>query len=207
MNTRDPVNTRRLTARDYKGHSHTPLRFDRWREFGIGLGAGLLVAAIVYISDHRTINAQSEELRSIERPADTGKPPADASAAPVATPSTSAAVDPTQDYKFYDMLRNYEVVVPEKGAAKKPGSTTGPITQPGTYFVQAGAFKAQPDADRVRAQLDKQGITATVQRVAIDNDVRFRVRIGPINDLAKLNRIRSQLQASDFNSIPIRVSD
>jgi len=60
-------------------------------------------------------------------------------------------------------------------------------------------------AERVHAQLGKLGIDATVQRVAVDSDVWHRVRIGPIKDLAQLNRLRQQLHASDLDSLVIRV--
>jgi cell division protein FtsN len=44
-----------------------------------------------------------------------------------------------------------------------------------------------------------------VQRVSVDSDVWHRVRIGPIRDLPQLNRLRQQLQASDLDSLVIRV--
>jgi cell division protein FtsN len=46
-----------------------------------------------------------------------------------------------------------------------------------------------------------------VQRVAVDADVWFRVRIGPIKDLGQLNALRRQLQAADIDSLVIRVDD
>jgi len=73
--------------------------------------------------------------------------------------------------------------------------------------LQAGSYRNQADADRVRAQLSLQGIDAKVQRVAVDNDVWHRVRIGPISDLGELNRVRKQLQAADVDGLVIRVGD
>ena len=54
---------------------------------------------------------------------------------------------------------------------------------PGVYVLQAGSYRNQPDAERMRSMLAKQGIEATVQRVQVDADVWHRVRIGPIRDL------------------------
>ncbi|MDE2252109.1 MAG: hypothetical protein KGL25_11980, partial [Gammaproteobacteria bacterium] len=47
------MSNRRLTARDYKGVRRDGFDLGRWRELGIGFGAGLLVALIVYVGDHR----------------------------------------------------------------------------------------------------------------------------------------------------------
>jgi cell division protein FtsN len=59
----------------------------------------------------------------------------------------------------------------------------------------------------VRAQLARQDITANVQRVALDTEVWFRIRVGPIKDLEQLNRLRQQLQSADIDSLVIRVED
>jgi cell division protein FtsN len=48
-----------------------------------------------------------------------------------------------------------------------------------------------------QAQLARQSISANVQRVALDADVWYRIRIGPIKDLNQLNRVRQQLQAAE----------
>ena len=198
------MNTKRLTARDYKNNPRASIEFGRWREFGMGLGAGLLVAAVIYIGDHRAPAPGSEELKPTPHAGTAAE-----STQPAANTASTSSADavPEQKYDFYDMLPNYEVVVPEKERDVKRAATTAPIDQPGTYFLQAGSYRGQPDAERVRTQLEKQGIQATVQRVAVDADVWHRVRIGPIKDLAQLNRIRKQLQAADFDALVIRVSD
>jgi cell division protein FtsN len=46
-----------------------------------------------------------------------------------------------------------------------------------------------------------------VQRVAVDADTWFRVRVGPINNLDELNKKRHLLQAADLDALVIRVGD
>ena len=109
-------------------------------------------------------------------------------------------------FDFYQMLPKFEVVVPEK----ERGTRVAPAAQidrPGVYFLQAGSYRDITVAERIRAQLGKLGIEATVQRVAVDADVWHRVRIGPIRDLAQLNRLRAQLRQSDLDALVIRVDD
>ena len=58
-------------------------------------------------------------------------------------------------------------------------------------MLQAGSYRNETDADRVARQLALQGIAAKVQRVAVDDDVWHRVRIGPISNLDELNSCAS----------------
>ncbi len=106
------------------------------------------------------------------------------------------------------MLPNFEVVVPEKDKEVKRDLTpAAKIERPGVYVLQAGSYRNEADANRVRAQLALQGVEAKVQRVAVDADVWHRVRVGPISSLDELNRLRRQLQAAEVDALVIRVGD
>jgi len=199
------VNGRRLTGRDYKRARRSGLALDlsRFRELAIGFGAGLCIAGVVYIADHRVPDAPPQS-RPTPRAAlgmtSGGSDPAASDAALNAPPGSEAR------YDFYQMLPKFEVVVPEKerGARVAPAAQ---IDRPGTYFLQVGSYREAEVAERIHAQLTKLGIDSTVQRVAVDADVWHRVRIGPIKDLARLNRMRAQLRASDLDSLVIRVDE
>jgi cell division protein FtsN len=122
-------------------------------------------------------------------------------------PPPAEAAENTERLTFYDMLPNFEVVVPEKDQEVKPDLPTSNVERPGVYVLQAGSYRNLPDAERVQKQLKLQGIDAKVQRVAVDNDVWHRVRIGPIKDLGELNRLRKRLQAAETDALVIRVGD
>ena len=199
----------RLTSRDYKRARRGQFALDlsRWREYGIGLAAGLCVAGVVYVADHRASEAPPAE-RPVPRRA--RQDAAAAQAAATAANPDVASSDSTNaaegKYDFYQMLPKFEVVVPEK----ERGTRVAPAAQldrPGVYFLQAGSYRDLATAERIHAQLAKLGIDATVQRVAVDSDVWHRVRIGPIHDLALLNRLRAKLQQSDLDALVIRVDD
>ena len=180
----------RLSGRDYKHKRRSSLGMDlaQLSVFAIGLAAGLCVAGFIYIADHHASETAPEA------PHPTPHKGADA----------GAAAGGEGKYDFYQMLPKFEVVVPEK----ERGTRVAPAAQidrPGIYFLQVGSYRDVDVAERVHAQLGKLGIEATVQRVAVDTDVWHRVRIGPIKDLALLNRLRQQLQASDLDSLVIRV--
>jgi cell division septation protein DedD len=191
--------TAKLTARDYKSSQHRPLELRRLREFGYGALAGALLMAIAFTwvgNRHKLSDAPDAPRPDPHRSA---RAEAEAAGGPV---------KPSEKYDFYQMLPNFEVVVPEKDKdVKRDLPAAARIDRPGVYVLQAGSYRNEADAKRVRSQLALQGIDAKVQRVAVDADVWHRVRIGPIGNLDELNKLRRQLQAADVDALVIRVGD
>jgi cell division protein FtsN len=181
-----------MAQRDYKRSRGRGEGFSGWTGLLIGLAAGLSFGLALYFFDPRAPH----------------EPEAGAKGAAPAEPASareSAADDPPERYDFYQMLPNFEVVVPEKETVVKGDST--PSEKKGAYVLQAGSYKRFEDADRVRAQLALQGIPSNVQRVAIDNDTWHRVRIGPISDPTELNRVRQRLKEAEVDFLVVRVGD
>jgi len=211
------VSQRRLSARDYKSVQRGGFDWRRWRELGIGLGLGLLVALIVYVSDHRAGEATIETDPTARHPVN-GNAARSAAGNAAANNATGAAgrtgarepgvgsTDADTNYAFYDMLPKFEVVVPEKERGTRVDAAAR-VEQPGTYFLQVGSYHSEAEAERVRAQLARQDISASVQRVQLDADVWFRTRVGPLKDLNQLNRLRQQLRAADMDSLVVRVTE
>jgi cell division protein FtsN len=188
----------KITSRDFKRTRPGGLRFEfsRWREFGFGLAVGLSLSVCVLIWQNYREKSAASAVPDVPKP----------------EPRAAAATDteePARNFDFYNRLPNFEVVVPEKDreVTRERDNTPATIERPGVYVLQAGSYRRQEDADRVRAQLERQGITASVQRVAVDEDVWHRVRIGPLSDLAELNRLRTRLRAADLDAMLIRVGD
>ena len=197
-----------MVTRDFKRPRHTGLgpHLARWRELGIGLGLGLCVAGIVYVSDHRAAEVPLPDRPTPRHGAAGGGPdrPPGGASPDAAAPDGSTAAE--GQYDFYKLLPKFEVVIPEKERGTRLAAAAQ-IDRPGIYFLQAGSYRDGLEAERIRAQLGKLGIDASVQRVAVDADVWHRVRVGPIRDLALLNRLRAQLRQSDLDSLLIRVDD
>ncbi len=182
-----------MVARDYKRNRGRREGFSGWTGLFIGLVLGLSVGIALYLFD----------------PRDPGVPDATVEAANPAEPasaSESATEEPTERYDFYQMLPNFEVVVPEKEVVV-PRDAPESVEKKGAYVLQAGSYRKFEDADRVRAQLALQGIESNVQRVAIDSDTWHRVRIGPITDPAELERVRTRLKEAEVDFLVVRVGD
>jgi cell division protein FtsN len=123
----------------------------------------------------------------------------------VKTPAN--AEPPEKRYGFYDMLPNFEVVVPEEDRDVRRDTTPAPLEVPGVYVLQAGSYGAFAEADRVKAQLALLGIQSQIQKITVDDRQYHRVRIGPIDELAELNRVRRRLHDSRIDVLVIRVGE
>jgi cell division protein FtsN len=166
-----------------------------WMLFGLTLG--LVVAVGVYLRDaapagERAVTPPRTAASTRSAPASRG------------SPSTARAEAAPSRFDFYEILPQYEVVIPEVESAAPP-SRARPVEEPGSYVLQVGSFNALADADRRQASLALLGIESRIQRVTIDDDVYHRVRIGPISDLDSLNRVRRQLHDAGVDSLLMKV--
>ena len=168
-----------------------------------GLAIGLFVAFLVYLNNNTHPSRKEALSKAVEqtlkepRKEAEVKPPL-----PVATTETPA-VKPAPKFDFYYILPELEVAVPDQELAKatEPNKTLAPNTD---YILQAASFRSHDDADRLKAKLALQGVDANIQTVTINNDSWHRVRIGPIRDVASLNRTRKRLQENGITAIVIK---
>jgi len=71
--------------------------------------------------------------------------------------------------------------------------------------VQAGAFRYASDADTQKAKLAMLGLDAKVSEREQSGRSVFRVRLGPYEDKAAAERVRSKLEASSMENALVRV--
>jgi len=73
------------------------------------------------------------------------------------------------------------------------------------FWLQAGSFSTESDAENLRARLALSGWEATVQEGALpDKSVRYRVRLGPYDNADELGRMKSELAKRGFDVAVIR---
>lgn len=164
-----------------------------------GLGLGLIVAAVVYLNGRQTGDSP---LAVTVSPS-----PADQPAAAASPGDAEIAVQPGNRFDFYEILPKFEVVLPETESEARPDYTETVLEDPGRYVLQAGSFRAESDAERMRANLALLGIESRIQNVTIDTDDYHRVRIGPSNDLDSLNGIRTRLWDAEIEVLLIKLPD
>lgn len=163
----------------------------------VGLTLGLVVALGVYLR-----SAGERPQRVAARPATPIEPaPAPSADAPIVVPPAETRFD------FYELLPQFEVVIPEVESDTRPDRAARAVEEPGRYVLQVGSFTSLADADRMQASLALLGIESRIQRVTIDDDIYHRVRIGPIAELDQLNRVRRQLRDARIESLLMRVPE
>jgi cell division septation protein DedD len=191
----------KLTSRDYKSNQSRPMDLRRYREFAWGAAVGVVLTAIAFLY-------VGAKLHKAPDPPDAPHP--DSHRAAHAGADAGVPAEPAPTYGFYTMLPNEVVVVPEKEKdkdLKHDAPAAARVERPGIYVLQVAATHSEPDANGARDRLRKMGFDAKVQRVAVDADVWYRVRVGPFSNLDELNKTRKQLQSDGTDTTLIRVGE
>ena len=195
----------------------------------VGLGAALAVAVYVTKVPVPFLNkggsrsadmdaAESEKNRNWDpnsplygkNPARPAPPPAQVASAPASAPAASA------DARAAASAARPAASKPEAKAESKPGADPlGDLAvakaaarnevDPFDYFVQAGAFRTQADADAQRAKLAMLGWEAKVSEREQNGRTVFRVRIGPFTKRDDAESLKDKLDGAGVDSALVRV--
>ncbi len=190
MAKRKRKRARKRTRQEYPG----------WVWMLFGLSIGLSVAFAIYMKDREASGQAQPVTPSRARVTSTASEE-------TRVETAEPAEQPERRFDFYDMLPNFEVVIPEQELDVRRDRESDPIERPGVYVLQAGSFTVFADADRRRAQLALLGVESRIQRVSIDDKTYHRVRIGPTRDLDRLNALRARLHEAEIDVLRIRLGD
>jgi cell division protein FtsN len=174
-----------------------------WMLFGLSMG--LMVAIVAYLRAPGSLSTSEPATASAAvRPA---SEPAAQRGTPRATrPSTQPTAPAENRFEFYEILPQFEVVVPEDDAPRAAAAARPrPAETPGSFLLQVGSFSAAADADRLKANLALLGFESHVQRVRIEDDIFNRVRIGPIGTIDAAKRTQRQLRDAGFDTFLMQV--
>jgi cell division protein FtsN len=98
--------------------------------------------------------------------------------------------------------------LPPVSAGTAPAAGSGivnPNDDGSRYLIQAGAYKQPEEAEAMRAKLAMLGFQAQLSQRETDAGVLHRVRIGPVPDLDRTNKIRAQLAQNGIESSIIKI--
>jgi len=136
-------------------------------------------------------------------PARPASEPAEGASAPLLPPAptpapTGSARDPGA------ILSGAQVPGPAAPAPTAPRSTATGV-DPFVYFVQAGAFSRNEDAEQQKARLALMGHGAKVSEREQAGRMVYRVRIGPFPTRDEADALQSRLQDAGVESQLVRV--
>jgi len=196
----------------------------------IGLLLGIVISLAVALYLNRLSNPFLDKAKPIEPLAKIGPtqpPKPDEKGAPDKTADKAKAADKAKTerprFEFYTMLPGEREVTdkeakaaegkprePAKEAKSGPGSSpTQPKPHSGeTYWLQAGAFAEEKDADNLKAKIAFTGLEATVKPAEVPGKgTLHRVRLGPYQSLEDANRIKATLSQNGVGATIIRTDE
>ena len=198
---------------------------------GLVLGLGLSLAVAIYVTKVPTPFSNKNQPRSSEQDSAEAqknkdwnpntvfqpKAPAEVPASPAATSATSSTATPTASPSASDKPADKAAAEAPK-AEPRPAVTADPLgdlavakaaakgnVDPFDYFVQAGAFRTQADADAQRAKLAMMGWEARVSEREQNGRAVFRVRVGPFTKRDDAEQLKEKLDGAGLESALVRV--
>jgi cell division protein FtsN len=203
----------------------------------IGLLLGIVISLAVALWLNRLSHPFMEKGKQVEpiskmAPA---QPPAPADAARAAEKAAQgkaptpekAEKAPAKDasrprFEFYQILPGDKEVTdkdikaakaaPPKAPAEAPKPGSSPQTPKAfsgeVYWLQAGAFASEADADNLKAKIALSGLEASVRPVNVENKgTLYRVRLGPYQSVDDANRIKTALSQNGVAAAIIRTTE
>jgi cell division protein FtsN len=186
---------------------------------GMVLGVAMALALALYLN--REKNVFVEKTQPVEAvpaaPKPSTVPPLAASTGQAGRPGAEKSADKPR-FDFYQILpgetkpdgkpAHQQAAKPDVSVAAKPAETKpvaapnfprGVEVKPSTeeYFLQAGAFQNQSEAENMRAKVAFAGFQASVKSVNLpEKGTLYRVRLGPYKSLDEVNRVKGVLGQS-----------
>lgn len=190
-------------SRDYKPSQtkakakHSGSTFFSGLLVGMFLGVALTVGLILYVkgehSPFASFFAPSERAEDL---------PIEKKVTEEELPNAHNAgnTDPNK-FDFYTILPDTEHKIREEQVKDNP------TIKQENYYIQVGAFGREDEANNLKTKLALLGFESMVQTADIPNKgTMHRVRIGPFNDLTKINKISRDLETNGFKVNLIKVN-
>jgi cell division protein FtsN len=204
----------------------------------IGLLLGIIIALGVALWLNRLSNPfidKPKPLEPLQRMTPKGEPAAARPSEP-APPQPAGKPGERPRFEFYQILPGEKETAPAKAPAAPGAPATAPAKDakpapapaaavsakgaPGSspsspkaasgeaYFLQAGAYATEADADNMKARIAFVGLEAQVKPVNVaDKGTLYRVRLGPYQSLEDANRIKAALSQNGVAAAIIKSSD
>ncbi|WP_338526714.1 SPOR domain-containing protein [Pseudomonas batumici] len=116
---------------------------------------------------------------------------------PQTVPTPTTPVTPAEAAKI-DTARAQAALAGITPPPPPPVAKPAAVTQ---FFLQAGSFRKEADADKVRAQVILLGQSVSVESGTVKDETWYRVLVGPFSNREQLTKAQKQLAASGFNNL------
>lgn len=169
-----------------------------------GLGIGLFLAFLVYLKKQPAEELSFTEavVQELEKARQQQNQP---------SVKDSGDSKPPR-FDFYTILPELEVFIPESDLSNDPsdtdpGSDSQAQDEGKRYLLQAGSFKNQNDAERLKASLALLGVMSHIQTVTINQDTWHRVRVGPFSNRELLHDTLQTLKNNNIHAMTMELKN
>ncbi len=125
-------------------------------------------------------------------------------------PATPAAEVPKPRFDFYTLLPQQTIDVKEEPEPVEPAAVVSkaptPSAAPQPYFLQAGSFRQQDDAERRRAEMLLLGLDPQLEETSNDSGRWFRVYLGPFDSHDSVAKARGLLANQNIETVLLKRS-
>ena len=139
------------------------------------------------------------------RPRAASEPRVAAASAPLPASAASRPAKPARDPAAILAGQPVPDPTPAEKAASVVARSAKPGVDPFVYFVQAGAFAREEDAEAQRAKLAMQGFAAKVTEREQSGRQVYRVRLGPFDFKEDADSYQAKLQAAGADAAIVRI--
>jgi len=205
-----------MPARDLKGRQMTnkkPVPGYVWMLAGLAIG--LFAAFLVYLDKQpaEEVSFTQAVKQELQKAREQKKLDLAKQAKNTSTSGAKKVENKKPRFEFYTILSELEVFVPEPeieeiktASANKNPPPVNKVNATGKkYLLQAGSFKSQQDAERLKASLALLGVMSSIQSVSINQDNWHRVRIGPFSNPTQLRETLSTLKQNNIHAMTMEL--
>ena len=176
---------------------------------GLIVGVGLAAGLAWYLMKSPSPFVSKEQV-TVNKPQAEERLKAEASAVVKqgsAAQAASGVGDGKPRFEFYKVLTDKQdgAALPGQATAKSPVAKPAADTGKPVYYLQAGAFANEAEAEKLKASLIIDGMEVTVLAVNTPEKILLhKVRVGPYQGADEMNRARAKLQLKGIASTPVR---
>jgi cell division protein FtsN len=142
--------------------------------------------------------AQTPETKQVDR-----NPPTNTAVQPPSKPAPAAEAPKAGQTAPGAPAAGKDPIAAIAGAESKPAEAA---EEKFLYYLQAGAFADQADAEAMRGKLALAGVEAKTSERNSESGVMYRVRVGPFNNLDALNKVRGKVSEAGVDAAVLRVA-
>lgn len=166
--------------RSNRRQMETPNRAPAWAWILIGTLVIALVTLLLFLANQS--DAPLEPSEKSER---------------AAVPTKTTIAQPRFD--FYEILKEREITVPDRSAEIRAS-----IPEDITYFLQAGSFKNNQDANKLRVELLLSNLDTNIEPSTKNGQTWYRVVTGPFETRSKMAKARSVLASQGMSPLLLK---